>query len=756
MTRNVESIFGAVVTAPHQIPYTYTATGGETFISLPFYPVTGFITINGGVQVPVDNYMIDGNTVNLGRALEAGDVVYCLFDKILSPEDYENGIRIYKFQAIGGETEFTPDYTSYGVQSLYIGGEYKTPEIEYSYDRTTGKVSLQTALTTGVWVVAEMSVKQPNISPLFDRSIQEVARATNVKDSEVILSTDTTQFLNNKKVIYSVSEQKAYGLPALPSNIYINSVSNGQLTYSPGNITVELLPVPDAELDAFKDTLASSNGYTHIGGLNERFSLPNKWVVVDNAPYYGDLELAVTSNSSNTAFLLGKGKSYDFLTFRTARNTKKNLTFFGSGVPELASDKRSFVPGTGTIIRGPMKTEVSGWQLVNLGIDCGAQTSVDLFGGQWDDPIQCYGLGDNANVFIDNVKTLSHTNLSGPDYPGTHSLLLEILDGAYVGKVELIGGFHGLTLKGTNIDVMDAHCYGQRGDAFIIKSDSAALAADIYIGKLKVGLRNNSGFTDVTMGGIYDAHDGVNIDNVEIGSLQVYNASWGLIPSGANTGYISNLRINSYVAMNVYGNYYSLVIDGRCVGVNIGEHQCSNTSGGISIDPNAVNVTLGNGFSKGSTKSGYALGSNSLVHGNLIADENGEFGVDYKGGVGFDASKILGYSNAFGLVSAVPTALNGNSPQNNWADTGAFMVQLTGKTVTVSGSMVVGNGAVAYTTLDICRPKKRIPIAAWGVAGNAMIPVECYIETNGDLNVVGYASITAGNQIHFSGQYLIY
>lgn len=119
MTRNVESIFGAVVTAPHQIPYTYTATGGETFISLPFYPVTGFITINSGVQVPVDNYVIDGNTVNLGRALEAGDVVYCLFDKILSPEDYQNGIRIYKFQAVGNETTFTPDFTTYGVQSLY-------------------------------------------------------------------------------------------------------------------------------------------------------------------------------------------------------------------------------------------------------------------------------------------------------------------------------------------------------------------------------------------------------------------------------------------------------------------------------------------------------------------------------------------------------------------------------------------------------------------------------------------------------------
>ena len=269
MTRNVESIFGAVVTAPHQIPYTYTATGGEKFISLPFYPVTGIVTINGGMQVPLDNFEIDGNTLNLGRALSKGDVVFCLFDKILSPEDYKTGIRIYKFQAIGGETEFTPDYTSYGVQSLYIGGEYKTPEIEYSYDSTTGKVSLQTALTAGVWVVAEMSAKQPNIGPLFDRSIQEIARSANVKDSEVILNTDTTQSLNGKKVVYSVGEQKAYGLPALPTNVYIQSVENGKLTYNPGSEIVDLLPTPSDALTIHKDfraLLASPEGADYIGG----------------------------------------------------------------------------------------------------------------------------------------------------------------------------------------------------------------------------------------------------------------------------------------------------------------------------------------------------------------------------------------------------------------------------------------------------------------------------------------------------------
>ena len=162
MARNVEEIFGGVVVAPHQIPFKYTSTnGGETFLSLPFYPITGFVTINGGVQVPLDNFEIDGNTLNLGRELEAGDVVFCLFDKIMSPQDVSNNaVRIYKFLSVGGETEFTPDFTAYGVQSLFIAGRYKVPGEDYNYFKTSGKVVLDAALPTGVWVVAEMNIKQ--------------------------------------------------------------------------------------------------------------------------------------------------------------------------------------------------------------------------------------------------------------------------------------------------------------------------------------------------------------------------------------------------------------------------------------------------------------------------------------------------------------------------------------------------------------------------------------------------------------------
>ena len=163
MTRNVEEIFGGVVTAPHQIPYTYTSVnGGETFLSLPFYPITGFVTIGGSVQVPLENFEMDGNTLYLGTALDPGDVVFCLFDKVISPQDTQSGVRIYKFFTVGGETEFTPDFTAYGVQTLFVDGKYKIPGVDYTYNSVNGVVTMTAPLPSGVWVSAEMTVKQNN------------------------------------------------------------------------------------------------------------------------------------------------------------------------------------------------------------------------------------------------------------------------------------------------------------------------------------------------------------------------------------------------------------------------------------------------------------------------------------------------------------------------------------------------------------------------------------------------------------------
>ncbi|MDJ4062421.1 phage head-binding domain-containing protein [Salmonella enterica] len=499
--------------------------------------------------------------------------------------------------------------------------------------------------------------------------------------------------------------------------------------------------------------LSQPDGYLLVGGLAEHYNLPAKFVVVDNEPYNGDLKSALSEAEAGTVFWLGK-KTYNITgLYGTGRNTVENISIVGTGMPQLSDDKTRFIDGTGTVIQGAVKNQARGFKTFNLGIDVGAYVSQNVYTTEtYEDALAHHGVGSNANIEIDNVKTLSSVNVASK--PGTHSILLEQLSGVTLGYVECIGGFHGLTIKCQNLQGGRAHCYGQYGDAFIIKSDSGGACADIHMERITVGLYDNSRWPDVTLGGIYDAHDNVTIDKITIGELIVQNASWGFIPSDANTGFITNVSIGRYSAFNVYGNYYSLTIDNKCVGWTIGEHRISNASGGIRVHPDSAEINIGTGSSKANTESGYALGGNSLSHGVLFANENGKAGVDYLGGIGFDASLVRGYVNGTVLVSGYPGVKDGN-PVNGWADTGDFDMMLTGKTVQITGSLTRGTAAVAYNTIAACRPLKRVPVPAWGVsATSAMIPVECYIETNGQLNVAGFASIPAGGTVYFSGQYL--
>ncbi|ENK0575383.1 phage tail protein [Salmonella enterica] len=505
--------------------------------------------------------------------------------------------------------------------------------------------------------------------------------------------------------------------------------------------------------DQLEYRLSQPDGYLLVGGLAEHYNLPAKFVVVDNEPYNGDLKAALSEAEAGTVFWLGK-KTYNITgLYGTGRNTVENISIVGTGMPQLSDDKTRFIDGTGTVIQGAVKNQARGFKTFNLGIDVGAYVSQNVYTTEtYEDALVHHGVGSNANIEIDNVKTLSSVNVASK--PGTHSILLEQLSGVTLGYVECIGGFHGLTIKCQNLQGGIAHCYGQYGDAFIFKSDSGGACASNYMERIAVGLYDNAGWPDVTMGGIYDAHDDVTIDRIGIGELIVQNASWGFIPSDANTGFITNVSIGRYSAFNVYGNYYSLTIDNKCVGWTIGEHRISNASGGIRVHPDSAEINIGTGSSKGNTESGYALGGNSLSHGVLFANENGKAGVDYLGGIGFDASLVRGYVNGTVLVSGYPGVKDGN-PVNGWADTGDFDMMLTGKTVQITGSLTRGTAAVAYNTIAACRPLKRVPVPAWGVsATRSMIPVECYIETNGQLNVAGFASIPTGGTVYFSGQYL--
>lgn len=264
-------------------PWIYnngSAAGGETFIIVPEEAVgVPFITMDGLVKhVGIDfTFNVTNRRVEFSNSLVEGTEVVCLLSGVPAIPDtpnisnwtqinwlYNNGA------AVGGEQVIEVPYTFQDIPAVFKNGLRLVKGLttdSYTLDIENSRLILTEPLVTNDRLVVQIGGEVQVLS-VPDHTIEEVARTANVKNSEVILSTNNTQTLNGKKVVYSVSEQKTYGLPILPTNVYIQSVANGKLIYNPGSVIVDLLPTPSDALtihNAYRALLASPEGAGYVG-----------------------------------------------------------------------------------------------------------------------------------------------------------------------------------------------------------------------------------------------------------------------------------------------------------------------------------------------------------------------------------------------------------------------------------------------------------------------------------------------------------
>lgn len=244
--------------SPPYIPYTYnngSAIGGETTIPVPNDTVgVPFIIVEGYMNTVGYGFTFDNTTltVTLAQPLEQGDEVVLLLTGTPAVPDNPNVSNwvvvnwLYNDgYAVGGEQVIAIPYTFEAIPAIYKNGDryYQgLTDKSYTVDAANQRIFLTEPLATNDRLIVQIG-GELNTLETSDRTVQEIARGFNIKDSEVILDINTTTFLNDKLVVYAVSQQKSYKLPSIPTNVKIASVVGDQLTYTPGNITVTLLPI---------------------------------------------------------------------------------------------------------------------------------------------------------------------------------------------------------------------------------------------------------------------------------------------------------------------------------------------------------------------------------------------------------------------------------------------------------------------------------------------------------------------------------
>lgn len=237
------------------ILFSYDAVGGETTINVPVDTVSvPFITVDGFTQSLDKGFEFNSTTgvITLAQELEAGQEVIAFLTGVPASPDKPtiDNWRVVNWlynygNAVGGEQVIDLPFEFLDVPAIYVNGlrRYKgLASKSYTVDPDNHRIFLTEPLATDDVLIVTIG---GNIETVYatDRTIQEVARGFNIKDSEVILDVDTTTYLNGKVVIYVTGQQKSYKLPTLPTNVRVGSVVGDQLTYVPGNVVVTLIPI---------------------------------------------------------------------------------------------------------------------------------------------------------------------------------------------------------------------------------------------------------------------------------------------------------------------------------------------------------------------------------------------------------------------------------------------------------------------------------------------------------------------------------
>lgn len=233
--------------------WDYTATGGETTITVPLDTVgIPFITVDGFTQTLGKGFTFKDGVIQLAQELEEGQEIICFLTGIPATPDMPSIDNwkvvnwLYNYgAAVGGEQLLNIPFVFQDIPAVYKNGLRLYRDLNdnsYTVDSSNNRIFLTEPLATDDRVIVVVGGNIETVyAPAMDAQI--IARAFNIKDSEVILSTDSQTFLNGKVVVYVPVEQKSYKLPNLPTNVRIGSITGDQLTYVPGNVTVTLTPI---------------------------------------------------------------------------------------------------------------------------------------------------------------------------------------------------------------------------------------------------------------------------------------------------------------------------------------------------------------------------------------------------------------------------------------------------------------------------------------------------------------------------------
>lgn len=247
--------------------YTETTSASTSSIALAYQPDIVDVYLDGK-RLSENKYTLNGFSVDFTDPIASGvEVQIVQYTPIQLGNGSNSGSSsqvtwVYNDgSAVGGETTITVELAGDDVSEIYVNSARQQKGIGFTYDKDTNVITLAQPLEPEDEVIVKIG-GDPTLYNQIDRTPNEVARAANVPLSQVVLSTNSASKLDGKTVVFDVANQKAWGIPSgIPQGATIVSItSSGAMNYAPGNVLVQLLPLPGVI-----DNLLAKDGFKYVG-----------------------------------------------------------------------------------------------------------------------------------------------------------------------------------------------------------------------------------------------------------------------------------------------------------------------------------------------------------------------------------------------------------------------------------------------------------------------------------------------------------
>ncbi len=514
----------------------------------------------------------------------------------------------------------------------------------------------------------------------------------------------------------------------------------GRIVTAPG-AAVTIAEIADTT-DRIFDT--SAGGTISLGQSVVR---PDWWGAVDYAVAYA--VAALPSTGGDVLLLAERYRPchhvYGGATAASAVYfSKDNVRFLGSGCPSLNSDCSALTGGT--VIEGTILAYANNLTFSNLGIDCGKGVvttySSGAIGPGFIDALAVTFPHDQAKSEIWRRRGLRLHNVIGLAYSpsaAAHGVIAGegYYDISMTGTVSGVMGVHGVVIKGSDVhaDQIVAHLNGN--DGVIIKSDGAATAARIQIGRIYTRSTGPAGLspwaTPLSSGGygVLFNPDGGNISHVQIGEISSVGAAIG-VGTAVTDGYsVDDVEIGSISSSDNSQAGLSLVSAGVAGSITrwsigsanlddvaVGMTLVSQTDGTVDIgvlrvsnSPSALSIS-----SYPRLSCGHVIAEN-LSDGALTITASAKPKIGRLTRIGSTRNMFTAAAATYGLIPAL------NSAWSQASGNDQFGIVWSGGSIALTG-LVVPNGSGGRTVATLppyARPALAARFVAQGYSGGTGI-----------------------------------